>query len=236
MIWTYWWSYIIIVPGLLLAIFAQALVSSTYKKYARVSAKSGWTAEHLSEKLLHDNGCMVRIAAIRGNLTDNYNPSTKVLSLSQSTFGKDGIAALGVAAHEVGHAVQDAEDYLPLRLRSVIVPVVNFGSGLAIPLLLIGILFEIFVENPMVGNLFITLAIVAYSLATVFSLVTLPVEFNASRRAMAMLEQSGALDREELKGARKVLTAAALTYDASLLVSMLYLLRFILIASQFKRK
>ncbi len=236
MIWTYWWSYIIIIPGILLAIFAQSLVSSTYKKYSRVSARSGWTAEHLSEKLLADNGCMVRIGRIKGNLTDNYNPATKVLSLSQSTFGSDGIAALGVAAHEVGHAVQDEEGYIPLRLRSVLVPVVNFGSGLAIPLLLIGVLLELFIENPMVGNVFITLAIVAYSLATVFSLITLPVEFNASRRAMAMLRESGALEEEELRGARKVLTAAALTYVASLLVSLLYLLRFILIASQFRRR
>ncbi len=236
MIWTYWWSYIIVVPGLLLAFFAQCLVSSTYKKYARIRAKSGWTAEALSSRLLQDNGCMVRITAIKGNLTDNYNPATKVLSLSQSTYGQTGIAALGVAAHEVGHAVQDAEGYLPLRLRSVIVPVVNFGSRLAVPLLLVGILLEFFIENPMVGNLFITLAIVAYSLATIFSLITLPVEFNASRRAMCMLESSGTLDAEELAGVRKVLTAAALTYVAGMFVSLLYLVRFIVVASQFRRR
>ena len=234
--WIYWWSYIIVVPGILLSIFAQTLVSSAYNRYSKIKAKSGWTADTLSQKLLSDNGCYVRVAPIRGNLTDNYNPSTKVLSLSQSTYGQSGIAALGVAAHEVGHAVQDAENYFPLRLRSFIVPVVNFGSRLAIPLLLLGIFLEFFIQTPTFGDLFITLAIVSYSLATVFSLITLPVEFNASRRAIRMLEESGALDKEELSGAKKVLTAASMTYVASMLTSLLYLLRFILIASRFRRR
>ncbi len=237
MIWTYWWSYIIIVPGILLAIFAQAMVTRAYGRYSKITAQSGWTADAIAERLLRENGCGVRIAQIRGNLTDNYNPSTKVLSLSESCYGRRDIAALGVAAHEVGHAVQDAKNYFPLRLRSMLVGVVNFGSRLAFPLLLIGILLEVFfVQNPQVGNFVITLAIISYSLATVFSLITLPVEFNASKRALRMLSDSGALNSEELAGARKVLNAAAMTYVASMLTSLLYLLRFIIIASRFRRK
>lgn len=234
--WTYWWSYIIVVPGILLSVIAQFMVTNTYNRYSKISAKSGWTADLLSQRLLNDNNCMVRVTSIKGNLTDNYNPSTKVLSLSQSTYGQNSIAALGVAAHEVGHAVQDKEAYTPLRLRSVIVPIVNFGSRLAMPLVLIGIFLELFIENPAFGDWFITLGIVAYSLATVFSLITLPVEFNASRRAVRMLSDSNALDKEELAGAKKVLTAAAMTYVASMLVSLLYLLRFILIVSRFRRR
>lgn len=235
-IFTYYWTYLLIIPGLLLSVYAQMKVQSAYNKYSRIRAKSGITADALAERLLYENGCNVSIHPIQGNLSDNYNPSNKTLSLSQSTYGKSSVAALGVAAHEVGHAVQDENDYVLLKLRSFIVSVVNFGSGLALPLVILGVLLELFVQNPTVGNFFITLGIVAYSLATVFSLITLPVEINASRRAMRMLSDSGALDKEELKGAKSVLIAAAMTYVASLFTSLLYLLRFILIVSRFRRR
>lgn len=235
-IFTYYWTYLLIIPGLILSVIAQVAVQNAYNKYSRIRAKSGVTADALAEKLLYENGCNVSIHPIKGNLTDNYNPRNKTLSLSQSTYGRNSVAALGVAAHEVGHAVQDEKHYVLLKFRSAIVPVVNFGSGLAVPLVILGVLLELFIENPTVGSFFITLGIAAYALATVFSLITLPVEINASRRAMHMLSESGALDGEELHGAKKVLTAAAMTYLASLLTSLLYLLRFILIVSQFRRK
>ena len=236
MLYSYWGSYIIIIPGLLLTMLAQFLVSSTYSRYSKIAAKSGWTADEISKRLLAQNGCNVRVAPIAGNLTDNYNPSNKVLSLSQTTYGRSSIAALGVAAHEVGHAVQDKRNYLPLRFRSFLVPVVNWGSRLAVPLLLIGLLVDFGAQATSFGGLFIDLAIIAYSLATVFALVTLPVEFNASHRALKMLKNSGSLNAEELSGARKVLTAAAMTYVASMFLSLLYLVRFIFIASRFRRK
>lgn len=236
MLWTYWWSYIIVVPGIIFSVIAQIMVKNTYSYYSRVPSKLGLTAEALSEKLLRANDCAVRVVSVKGELTDNYNPSTKVLSLSQSTYGKTSVAALGVAAHETGHAVQDAKRYLPLRFRAILVPVVNFGSRLAVPLVVVGVLLELFIQNPVFGDWFITLGIISYSLATIFALVTLPVEFNASHRAIRMLKDSGTMDKSELAGAKKVLTAAAMTYVASMLVSLLYLLRFILIVSRFRRK
>ncbi|MBP5242717.1 MAG: zinc metallopeptidase [Clostridia bacterium] len=232
----FWWSYLLIIPGLLLSAYAQMKVQRTYAAFASVRARSGWTAEGLAAKFLRDNGCNVRIQPIAGNLTDNYKPGNKILSLSQSTYGRSSISALGIAAHEVGHAVQDRKNYIPLKFRAVLVPLVNLGSGLAIPLALVGVLFDLFLELSNLATFFLIAAIVAYSLATVFSLVTLPGELDASRRAMKMLRTSGALDSEELAGAKKVLTAAAMTYVASLFTSLLYLLRFILILSRFTRR
>lgn len=235
-IFTYYWTYILIIPGIILSVIAQIMVQSAYKKYEKIGSKSGITAEVLAQKLLYENGCNVTVHPIKGDLTDHYDPSNKTLALSQSTYGKTSIAALGVAAHEVGHAVQDEENYSLLKLRSVIVPAVNIGSRLAIPLVVIGVLLDLFIEKTTFGSIFVFLGIIAYSLATVFSLITLPVEINASRRAVHMLSDTGTLDREELRGAKKVLRAAAMTYVASMLTSLLYLLRFIIIVSQFKKK
>lgn len=235
MLWTYYWSYILIIPGIIFATIAQILVKRTFARYSTVPAKGGWTADAMAEYLLRTNGCNVSICKIRGDLTDNYNPATKILSLSDSTYCRSGIAALGVAAHEVGHAVQDKENYFPLRFRSFMVPIVNIGSRLALPLVFIGFFLDIMIGMNVYGNLFIDLGIVAYSLATVFSLLTLPVEFNASRRAVKMLAQSGALDESDMQGVKKVLTAAALTYVASMFVSLLYLFRFLLIISNSRR-
>lgn len=173
----HWWSYIIIVPGFIFALIAQARVSSTYAKFSRVNSKSNWTASDLSRMLLERNRCNVAVKQINGHLTDNYNPGTGILSLSASTYNSTSIAALGVAAHEVGHAVQHEEGYFLMKLRSAIVPVVNIGTGLAIPLVIIGVLLEwVIATTTTVGATFISLGIICYSLATVFCLITLPVE------------------------------------------------------------
>ncbi len=233
-----WWSYIIIVPGLILAFYAQSKVNSTFKRFSGISSKSNWVASDMSRMLLEKNNCAVTVQRINGNLTDNYNPSTGVLSLSQSTYYSNSISALGVAAHEVGHAVQHETGYFPLKLRSALVPVVNIGSRLALPLVILGIILEwiLNVNYASVGGTIISIGIICYSLATVFSLITLPVEIDASRRAKKMLYETGVLDEHEVKQAGKVLDAAALTYVASLAVSLLYLFRFLLIVSQFRRK
>ncbi len=232
-----WWSYIIIIPGLIFAAIAQLLVTQRFSKYDNYRSQSGYTASELSERLLRNNSCAVGVTRTSGRLTDHYNPSTKMLALSESTYNNTSIAALGVAAHEVGHACQDEDNYFPLKLRSVLVPVVNLGSRIAIPIVILGIIIEFLAEvSGGIGGYLISIGIVCYSLSTIFCLITLPVEINASRRALKMLTDSGALTREELKGAKKVLSAAALTYVASLLVSLLYLLRFLLIVSRFRRR
>ena len=232
-----WWSYIIIIPGLIFAAIAQLLVTQRFSKYDNYRSQSGYTASELSENLLRNNGCAVGVMRTSGRLTDHYNPSTKMLALSESTYNNTSIAALGVAAHEVGHACQDEDNYFPLKLRSILVPIVNLGSRIAIPIVILGIIIEFLAEvSGGIGGYLISIGIICYSLSTIFCLITLPVEINASRRALKMLTSSGALTREELKGAKKVLSAAALTYVASLFVSLLYLLRFLLIVSRFRRR
>ena len=236
-LYMYWYGYIIIIPGILFALWAQIRVSTTFAKYDKVQSRSNWTASDLSRMLLEKNGCAVVVQPTKGKLTDNYNPKTGILSLSEATYNSASVAALGVAAHEVGHAVQHEEGYFLLKLRSFIVPVVNFATYLAIPLVIIGVLLEwLVVAAPTVGSVFISLGIICYSLATVFSLITLPVELNASRRAKKMLLETGVLEEDEVKQVGKVLNAAAMTYFASLLVSLLYFLRFLLIVGQFRRR
>lgn len=233
-----WWSYIIILPGILLAFYAQSKVNSTFKRFSGVRSKSNWVASDMARMLLEKNNCAVSVQRINGNLTDNYNPSTGILSLSQSTYYSDSISALGVAAHEVGHAVQHEKGYFPLKLRSALVPVVNIGSRLALPLVILGVILEwmLNAKYMAIGGTIISIGIICYSLATIFCLITLPVEINASNRAKKMLYESGVLDEYEVKQAGKVLDAAALTYFASLTVSLLYLLRFLLIVSQFRKR
>jgi len=235
-LYLHWWSYLIIVPGLLFAVYAQASVNANFSKYSRIGSKSGWTASDLSRMLLEKYDCKVVVRQTKGHLTDNYNPQTGILSLSASTYNSTSIAALGVAAHEVGHAVQHEQNYLLLKLRSAIVPVVNIGSRIAIPLVIIGVLLEWFItSSSIVGATIISVGIICYSLATVFCLITLPVELNASRRARKLLLETGVLDEEETRQAGKVLNAAALTYVASLAISLLYFLRFLLILSRFRK-
>ena len=216
-------TYILVIIGVVICLIASARVKSTYSKFEKVRSHSGVTAAEAAQQILHGAGIYnVRIEHISGHLTDNYDPRSKVLHLSDATWRSTSVAAIGVAAHECGHAIQDARDYAPLRIRGAIVPVVNFGSALSWPLIIIGILLSF-------NHFLITLGIVLFSLTVVFQLVTLPVEFNASSRALHTLDQQGLLTQEELAGTRKVLTAAALTYVAALLVALAQLVRMLLL-------
>lgn len=239
MIWYYILSYaslIIIVPGVIFAFVAQLLVRSAYKKYSKVEARSGWTADDMSRMFMERYDCNgVTVEPIKGDLTDNYNPSTDVISLSETVYGKSTIAALGVAAHECGHARQQHEGSFMMALRKLLVPATNIGSNLAVPLVILGLLLEFWLGT-VVGTYFWVAGVVLYSLSTIFALVTLPVEIGASSRAMKMLEEQNVLEKDERRGARKVLSAAALTYVAALLVSLLYLLRFLIIIAGTRRK
>lgn len=239
MIWYYILSYaslIIIVPGVIFAFVAQLLVRSAYKKYSKVEARSGWTADDMSRMFMERYDCNgVTVEPIKGDLTDNYNPSTDVISLSETVYGKSTIAALGVAAHECGHARQQHEGSFMMALRKVLVPATNIGSNLAVPLVILGLLLEFWLGT-VVGTYFWVAGVVLYSMSTIFALVTLPVEIGASSRAMKMLEEQNVLEKDERRGARKVLSAAGLTYVAALLVSLLYLLRFLIIIAGTRRK
>ena len=217
----YDWTMILVIPGLLLGLYAQFKVKSTFDRYSRIRTKSGLTAEAAARMLLSRGGSTnVTISRVNGSLTDHYDPSSKTLRLSDSVYGSDSVAAVGVAAHECGHALQEHDGYGLLKLRTALVPVVNIGSSLYLPIFMAGLLFSW--EPPqMVG-------ILCFGLTLLFSLVTLPVEINASKRALGMLE--GVLDAEELQGVKAVLSAAALTYLASVISSALQLLRLILIS------
>ncbi len=217
------WTYILLLPGLLLGIWAQSRVNHAYRKYSRVPSRLGQPASEVVADLLRRNGNGgVRVEAVRGELTDHYNPATETLALSQGVYGSSSIAALGIAAHEAGHAMQKRDEYGPMRLRTAVVPLVNLGSTAYFPLFLLGILFS---WKPLVF-----LGILCFSLSVVFSLVTLPVEFNASKRAVAMLTEGGYVSGDEVDAVREVLTAAALTYVASAVTSILSLMRLIVIS------
>ena len=210
---------------------ASANVNRTFQKYSRIRSHSGMTGREAAERLLHANGIYdVTVQRVAGNLTDHYDPRNKTLNLSDSTYASTSVAAIGVAAHECGHAVQHANGYAPLKIRGSLVPVANFGSTLAWPLILIGFLIQ--------GNasvLLINLGILLFSAAVLFQIVTLPVEFNASSRALKSLETNGILYTEEVADTRKVLRAAALTYVASAASAILQLLRLILISGGRRR-
>ncbi len=229
---------IILIPAIILAILAQARVSSTFKKYSKIQSSYGLTGAEVARKILNQAGIKgVQVVPIKGNLTDNYNPKTGILSLSESVFSQSTVAAIGVAAHEAGHAIQYHQGYLPIKLRSILVPITNIGSRLALPIALIGVLIEwLGAQAGMFGTALIAIGILAYALSSIFSLVTLPVELNASSRAKKLLLSTGILNEKETRLAGKVLNAAALTYVASLAVSLAYLLRFILIISHFRRR
>ncbi|MBR6594919.1 MAG: zinc metallopeptidase [Clostridia bacterium] len=219
------WTYGLLIVAMLISAVISARVNSTYKKYARQVAKNGLTAEQAAQRVLAANGVYgVGFARIAGELTDNYNPRTNVISLSDSVCGKSSVAAIGVACHEAGHAVQHALGYGPVKLRTAMVPITNIGSRLAVPLFVLGLVLDF------MGLVYVGIAL--FSLSTLFQLVTLPVEFNASRRALVALEEQGLLYEDELKGAKKVLSAAALTYVAALATSALMLLRYISIAKR----
>lgn len=222
MFWIDYWYVVLVLPAIILALVVQIKMSATYSKYSKVYSRSGVTAEEAARRILNANGLYdVTIERVSGNLTDHYDPRTNTVRLSDSVYGSNSLAAVGVAAHEVGHAIQHARDYFPMKVRSAIIPATNFGAGISPLILIIGF---IFMYDPL-----IIAGIALYSLTAVFQLVTLPVEFNASRRALETLDNYGILERDELPQVRKVLGAAAMTYVASLLVSLMYILRLVII-------
>jgi len=229
------WTYLVLVlPCVLLSLWASSNVNSTFKKYSQQYSTRRLTGAEAARRVLSVNGVHgVRIDRVSGNLTDHFDPKTNVIRLSDSVYDSTSTAAIGVAAHEAGHAVQYAQDYAPIKLRAAIIPLTNFGSKLAMPLILIGLLLS-FAEG--FSFFFVYLGIACFGLSLVFQLVTLPVEFNASRRAMLAIEEGGLLTAEEQKGARKTLKAAALTYVAATATALAQLLRLILIFGRRHRR
>ena len=220
---------LLVIPAMLVALWAQMRVKSTFARYSTVPVRTGMTGAQAARFILDANGLSdVRVEAVPGSLTDHYDPTQRVVRLSQDVYARSTVAAVGVAAHETGHAVQHATGYAPLRLRNAIIPLTNIGSTISIPLVLLGFVLGI---QPLVG-----LGILLFSLVTVFQLVTLPVEFNASRRALATLDARGMVTPDEHDGVRSVLSAAALTYVAALIVSLANLLRLILLFGGGRRR
>ena len=216
---TYYW--IILVPAMLIALLAQINVSSTFNRYSRIASRRGLTGAQAAEEVLKAHGVYgVRITRVSGKLTDHYDPRTNTIRLSDAVYGSTSIASMGVAAHEAGHAVQYAQEYGPIKLRGAIIPVCNFSSQISILLIILG--FALY-SRPLFA-----VGVVLFAVAAFFQVVTLPVEFNASRRAIQSLQDTHMLDDQELRGAKKVLGAAAMTYVAALLVSIAQLLRYIL--------
>ena len=223
----YWWdpTYFLVIIGAVICLLASAHVNNTFKKYSKYRSMSGMTGAQAAQRILNAAGIYdVEIRHISGKLTDHYDPRNKTLSLSDSVYGSTSVAAVGVAAHECGHAIQHQKNYAPLTIRGAIVPVANIGSTLAWPLILIGL----FISSRS-GQALITAGIICFSLAVLFQIVTLPVEFNASSRAIKILDKSGMLYKDEVRGARKVLTAAAMTYITATVSTLLQLLRLILL-------
>ena len=223
-------TYILVLIGALISMFASWNVQNTFRAYSRVWNSRNIPSQDIAQMILHDAGIYdVRIERIRGDLTDHYSPNEKVLRLSDSVYGSTSVAAIGVAAHECGHAIQDDVDYVPLRFRSAFVPVANIGTQIAWPILLIGLLFA-------KSYLLIQIGLLCFFFGVLFQLITLPVEFNASARAVRILENTGMLDQEELRGTRKVLSAAAMTYVAAAAASILSMLRLILLFGGNRRR
>ncbi|MBE6555642.1 MAG: zinc metallopeptidase [Ruminococcaceae bacterium] len=228
------WTLLVVLPGVFLALYAQIKVKSTYHRYSSVLLRPGMTGGSVARRILDSNGLShVRIETVPGELTDHYDPRAEVLRLSEANYHGGSVAAIGVAAHEAGHALQHGREYAPLKLRMAILPICNFGSQLAMPLFLIGLLLA---YTSALGDMLMLVGIAAFSLTVLFQLITLPVEFNASRRAIRCLSGSGTMSDEELKGARRVLSAAAMTYVAALAVGLLSILRLLLIAGGRSRR
>lgn len=224
-IYLYYITGFIMIPVIIFAFICQLKVQSNYKKYGRIRNARNMTGAQAAYELLQLNGITdVRIKRISGNLTDHYNPKTKEICLSEGVFNSNSIAAVGIACHEAGHACQHAQGYFPLKIRNFIIPVTRFGSNLGIPLALIGIIFS--------WQTLIYIGIILYAAVAVFQLITLPVEFNASKRALQTIRTNSFLVGAEYNGARKVLTAAALTYVAALASSLATLLRLLLVAGR----
>src|SRR5699024_9664909 len=221
-------TYLLVLIGVVICMAASGRVNSVFSRYSRVRSHSGMTGKEAAERILRRNGIYdVQVIHIPGNLTDHYNPGKKTLGLSDTVYNSSSVAAIGVAAHECGHAVQHAAGYAPLSIRGALVPVANFGSALSWPLILIGLLM-----NSQMSGLLINLGILLFSAAVLFQIVTLPVEFNASSRAVRVLESSGMLYPEEVGDVKKVLRAAALTYVAGAASMILQFLRLIIIGGR----
>ena len=224
------YTYILAIIAAVISLIASAGVKATFNKYSKRIAQSGLTGRDVATRILNGAGIYdVSVNHISGNLTDNFNPTNKTLNLSDSVYASNSIAAIGVAAHESGHAIQHDKGYVPIKIRGAIVPVVNFGSRLSFPVILLGCLMNY-------NEIIISIGILLFSFGLIFSLITLPVEFNASRRAISILEQDGILYDEELKGARKVLFAAAMTYVASAIGMALQLLRLFIMFKGRRRR
>lgn len=229
----YYWdpTYILVVIGAVICMIASARVNGTFNKYSQLRSMSGMNGAQVAQRVLQAAGIYdVQVRHVSGSLTDHYDPRTKTVNLSDPVYNATSVAALGVAAHECGHAIQHAKSYAPLSIRSALVPIANFGSMLAWPVILIGLLF-----NTRSSGLIIDIGILLFSAAVLFQLVTLPVEFDASRRALVMLRTQGILADDELKYTRRVLKSAALTYVASAAAAILQLLRIILITNGRRR-
>ena len=229
------WTYLVLVlPCIILAMWASSNVNSTFKKYSQSFSIRRLTGAQAAQRVLSANGVSgVRIERVSGNLTDHFDPKTNVIRLSDSVYDATTVAAIGVAAHEAGHAVQYARNYGPIKLRAAIIPVTNIGSKLAMPLILLGLVLSFMGD---LSYTFVYLGIACFGLSLVFQLVTLPVEFNASRRAMEAIENAGLLTQEEQAGARKTLKAAAMTYVAATAVALAQLLRLILLFGGNRRR
>ena len=223
-------TYLIVLPAIIFALIAQITVKTTFSKYSSESNQHGYTAKEVARKILDENGLYnVSIEYISGNLTDHYDPSANVIRLSDSVYNSTSVAAIGVAAHEVGHAIQHAQGYTPIKIRQAIIPVTQIGSRLAVPLILVGMLFSAF-------QWLIPVGIFLYTGVVLFQAVTLPVEFNASGRALKTLDENVILYKNEVRMAKKVLTAAAMTYVAAMFSSLMSLLRLILLSNRGRRR
>ena len=229
------WTYLcLVLPCVLLSLWASNNVNSTFQKYSKQFSRRGLTGAEAAQRVLSSNGVSgVRIERVSGNLTDHFDPKTNVIRLSDSVYSSTSTAAIGVACHEAGHAVQYAMDYAPIKVRAAIIPLTNFGSKIAMPLILAGILFS---TLGFFSDALVYLGIAAFGLSLVFQLVTLPVEFNASRRAMAAIETANLLTEEEQRGAKKTLKAAALTYVAATAVALAQLARLIVLFGNRRRR
>lgn len=221
-------TYMLVLIGVIICMVASAKMNATFNRYSRVRSRSGLTGREAAERILYSAGIRdVRVEHVPGNLTDHYDPRRKVLRLSDATYNSNSVAAIGVAAHECGHAIQHETGYVPLAVRGSLVPIANFGSSIAWPLILIGLFM-----NSGMSALLLNLGILAFSLAVLFQIVTLPVEFNASGRAVKILGSTGILYEDEVKDTKKVLKAAALTYVAGAASAILQLLRIVLLANR----
>lgn len=224
-------TYFLVLIGVMLSLLASGRVKSTFATYSKMRNSRGMTGAEAAERILRGAGIYdVRVEHVSGNLSDHYDPRSKVLRLSDTVYGQSSVAAVGVAAHECGHAIQHAKGYAPLRFRNLIVPVANFGSKIAWPLILFGLLFH---SNS--STLLINAGIIAFSAAVLFQLVTLPVEYNASNRAIRIIADTGLMQGEEIKAAKKVLSAAALTYVAGAATAILQLLRILILTGGRRR-